>query len=171
VFSRDQLIQFLNEADDDEYLLMKIVALFGIYGGCRKCELCKMKIDDVQDYGDHLFIRLPDTKTGVDRSFMVVGQQEPALNALVYWRKYIALRPQFPDRHLNKDRLFLHFKKGKCSQSAVGIHSFGKMPKKIASFLKLEKPELYTGHSFRRTGATLQADAGTDMVNLKRFGG
>jgi len=142
VFSGDQLVQFLNEADDDEYLLVKIVSLFGIYGGCPKCELCKMKIDDVQDYGDHLFIRLPDTKTGVDRSFMVVGQQEPALNALVYWRKYIALQ------HLNKDRLFLHFKKGKCSQSAVRIHSFSKMPKKIASFLKLEKPELYTGHSF-----------------------
>lgn len=46
------------------------------------------------------------------------------------------------------------------------------MPKHIAIFLNLEEPHLYTGHSFRRTSATvLMADAGADIVTLKRHGG
>ena len=45
------------------------------------------------------------------------------------------------------------------------------MPQKIAQFLKLTNPELYTGHCFRRTSATLLIDAGGDITALKRHGG
>ncbi|KAF2905537.1 hypothetical protein ILUMI_00641 [Ignelater luminosus] len=45
------------------------------------------------------------------------------------------------------------------------------IPKKIAKYLKLEHPERYTGHCFRRTSATLLANAGGDITLIKRHGG
>ena len=40
--------------------------------------------------------------------------------------------------------------------------------KKIASFLGLTNSEMYTGHCFRRTSASLSANAGVDVSVLKR---
>ena len=45
------------------------------------------------------------------------------------------------------------------------------MPKQIADWLKLPNPHLYTGHSFRRTSATLLVDGGGAITDLKRHGG
>lgn len=45
------------------------------------------------------------------------------------------------------------------------------MPCKIANYLKLPKATTYTGHSFRRTSATLLADSGANMTTIKRHGG
>jgi integrase len=42
------------------------------------------------------------------------------------------------------------------------------MPRKIAEYLKLEHPDRYIGHCFRRTSATLLANAGADLSVLKR---
>lgn len=41
----------------------------------------------------------------------------------------------------------------------------------IEKYLHLEDVEEYTGHSFRRTSATILADAGADTLMLKRHGG
>lgn len=53
----------------------------------------------------------------------------------------------------------------------MGKNSISAVPSKIALFLKLENPEKYTGHSFRRTSATLLANTGVDVLALKRHGG
>jgi hypothetical protein len=45
------------------------------------------------------------------------------------------------------------------------------MGKDIAAFLKLPNPEQYSGHSFRRSSATILVDAGGDITALKRHGG
>lgn len=44
------------------------------------------------------------------------------------------------------------------------------MPKEIAKFLQLEDPESYTGHSLRRSSATVVADSGAGIDLLKRLG-
>ncbi|CAH1382773.1 unnamed protein product, partial [Tenebrio molitor] len=62
-------------------------------------------------------------------------------------------------------------KKNKCTRQPVGIHSFGDMPSKIATFLKLENPKQYTGHCFRRSSATVLAGHGADITTIKRHGG
>ncbi|KAG5894016.1 hypothetical protein JTB14_031016 [Gonioctena quinquepunctata] len=41
----------------------------------------------------------------------------------------------------------------------------------IREYLKLPNPELYTGHCFRRSSATILIDAGKDITSLKRHGG
>ena len=60
---------------------------------------------------------------------------------------------------------------GKCTCQVIGIHKFESIPREIASYLDLEKVEEYTTHAFRRTSATVLADAGADNLALKRHGG
>jgi hypothetical protein len=52
----------------------------------------------------------------------------------------------------------------------VGINTFGGLPSKIAKFLELPSAKEYTGHCFRRTSASLLANAGADMSVIKRHG-
>jgi integrase len=66
---------------------------------------------------------------------------------------------------------FLNYQNGKCYKQVVGINKIGEQPKIIAQYLKLPNPELFTGHCFRRTGATILADAGGDTLTVKNFGG
>lgn len=169
VFTRDQFERFFREADDKEYLHLKLVAFFGLFGACRKGELSRMKVEDITDHGSHLFIVIPVTKTGVSRSFDIVGHQNPALNALLHYRKYLSLRPDFPADNPNKDRFFIQYKEGKCCRTPIGINTFGAIPSKIAAFLNLDNPERYTGHALRRSSVTWLADAGIDKTSLKRF--
>lgn len=56
---------------------------------------------------------------------------------------------------------FVNYQKGKCTTQ----------PKLIATYLELNDAEEYTGHSFRRTSATLLANESSDMLQLKRHGG
>ena len=69
------------------------------------------------------------------------------------------------------DRLFLSYRNGKCTVQPIGIHTVAKMPRMIAEFLNIKDPELYTGHCFRRTAASLLVEGGGDLLTLKRFGG
>lgn len=66
-------------------------------------------------------------------------------------------------------------KKGKhenspLTQQPLGKNSVAKAPRQLATLLNLPRPELYTGHAFRRTHATVLADAGVSKENLKRSG-
>ena len=128
--------------------------IFGIAGACRKAELCALKFDDVQDCGDTLNVIISDTKTHKERRFSVINEGF-GVNTIDLYRRYVALRPKNSPL-----RFFLHYQKGKCSRQNVGINTFGAIPKKIATFLKLENPTSFTGHSFRRSSATLLVNAG-----------
>lgn len=135
--------------------------VIGIGGACRRGELWQLKITDLQDLGSALIVKLNDTKTKRPRSFTITD------SFYDIYKKYAALRPP----NLPETRFFLNFQNGKCTRQAVGINKFGKMPEQIASFLKLPDPKLYTGHSFRRTSATMLVNAGADLLTLKRHGG
>lgn len=139
--------------------------MLGIAGGCRREELYSMTLDDIQDTGTQLIITIPQTKTNVRRIFSVINEAE-GIKFLEIFRKYIALRP----KSLQERMLFVGYRQGKCISQRVGIHSIGGTPRKIAEYLNLEYPERYTGHCFRRTSATLLANAGADLSVLKRHG-
>lgn len=89
------------------------------------------------------------------------------MNYLDLIRKYRNMRPQ----HISHNHFFVNCRNGKCTVQRIGINSFGDMGKKLAGFLKLPEPALYTGHAFRRSSATLLADSGADISVLKRHGG
>lgn len=118
-------------------------------------------MQDVLDRGDVIVVSIPHTKTKKPRTYCVTEG---------HWidiiRKYISLRP-----NTEIERFFLFYSKNKCTRQPVGIHSFGSMPSKIATYLKLDSPKDYTGHCFRRSSATALAGNGVDLTTLKRVGG
>lgn len=71
----------------------------------------------------------------------------------------------------NDVNFFVNYNNGRCTKQNVEMNKIGNMGKQIASYLELPNPELYTGHCFRRSSATLLIDAGADTMALKRQGG
>jgi integrase len=130
---------------------------------CRRHELTNMKVEDVQDRGDVIIIKIPDTKTKKPRTSCIT---EPLwINIL---KKYKSLRPP----GIQHTRFFFKFySKNKCTVQSVGIHTFAAMPCQIVTFLKLQNPSQYTGHCFRRSSATVLAGHGADITTLKRHDG
>ncbi|XP_024876593.1 uncharacterized protein LOC112457651 [Temnothorax curvispinosus] len=161
VFTSTNISKFLNDAPDDQYLAMKVVTIMSVCGGCRCNELTNMKRSDVEIQDEVILIKVPKTKTGIQQSFVI----NKAHAATV--KTYMALRLE----SATTDRFFLRFDKGKCSVQPIGINKCSGMPKQIATYLQLENAELYSGHSFRRTSATLLVEGGGDLGEQKRHGG
>lgn len=174
VLTRQEIETFLEKAEEKEYLFLKVtiflhfficgckandkfqVALvLGICGACRKIELYNINFKDIEDRGEVLIVNIPDTKTHKQRKFTVINEGF-GINPIDLYRRYVGLRPTNAPA-----KFFLKYYHGKCSRQVVGINTFGAIPRKIAIFLKLEDPKSYTGHAFRRSSATIFANAGT----------
>lgn len=108
-----------------------------------------------------MLINIGNTKNNKPRSFTIKDEFYHVV------KKYQDLRP----KNTNLKRFFLNHKNGKCTNQVTGKNKFGKMPEQIAKYLGIPNPEEYTGHSFRRTSATLLVDGGADITTLKRHGG
>lgn len=161
VLSPEEIEKFILKAPDEKYLAVKIALIFGISGACRREELANIKLQDVQHQGEVIVVKIPDTKTKVPRTFIIDDDFCKLVKA------YESLRPS----KASSDRFFLNYQMGKCTTQVIGKNKFGAMPKQIAEYLKLPDACLYTGHSFRRTSATLLANAGADFLSVKRHGG
>lgn len=133
----------------------------GLMGACRSNELHSMNIQHIEDLGSAMLITVPNTKTKITRKFTVTD----AFYRII--KKYSDLRPS----NVTCPSFFLNYHKGKCTCQRIGINKFAGMGKQIAQFLNLSNPEMYTGHAFRRSSATLLIDAGGDITALKRHGG
>lgn len=118
-------------------------------------------MENVIKLEDALLVKIIKTKNHVPRSFTITG----ALYDICM--KYISARPA----NYKIDRFFLKYYRGFCMNQVIGINKIGSMPKDIASYLNLQDANLYTGHSFRRSSATLLVDAGADLLTLQRHGG
>lgn len=161
ILTKEQIDTFIDTAPDDSYLMIKVVLIMGVFGACRREELCQMTLDNIQDLGTSLMVTIPNTKTNVPRTFTVVGKY------MEFYHRYLALRPaKIPHK-----RLFIKYNKQKCFTQPVGINTFGKIPSVVAKFLELPDSTLYSGHCFRRTSASLLADSGADFSTIKRHGG
>lgn len=122
-----------------------------------------MSIDDVEDVGNMLIVKIPTSKTNKPRCFIIGTETRDMKNMVEIYRKYVSLRSPATAHN----RLFVSYNNGKCSVQPIGINTFGKIPSQIASYLKLLNPHEYTGHSFRRSSTTILADAGADVLELK----
>lgn len=129
-------------------------------GACRRQELYEMKFEHVTDAGSHLLVHVPHTKNKKSRSFTVTGKYYEIC------KKYMNKRPCTGNKCF-----FLNYRNQKCTVQNVGINKIGEVGKVIATFLNIEHPELYTGHCFRRSSATLLVDNRADILTLKRHGG
>lgn len=129
--------------------------------------MIKLNIDDIEDKESILIIHITKSKTNKPRTFIVTADFEGGIKPIQLYKRYLALRPS----HIGNTRFFLSYRQGKCTIQPVGIHTIGCIPSKIAIYLNLTDASLYTGHCFRRTSATLFANAGGSKENLKRHGG
>lgn len=122
--------------------------------------MTNLKFNDVTDDGNKFIVSIRDTKTYLDRQF-IIG---PLFYNKV--KQYTDLRPSD-----SPDRFFVNYAKGKCTRQVIGKNKIGETPQAIALFLGLPDPKTYTGHCFRRTSATLLCDSGASVQNLKQLGG
>ncbi|KAJ8984181.1 hypothetical protein NQ317_011090 [Molorchus minor] len=127
--------------------MIKVGLILGIAGACRTDGIVNLTVDDIEDGGSSLIVKIPNTKTKIPRIFVVTDVG----NMLELFRKYLSLR--------------------KCSSQPVGKNTMGKIPSVVASYLKLPDVACYTGHCLRRSSATLLADAGEDITTIKRHAG
>lgn len=122
--------------------------------------MVNLTVGNVKDDGIEISVYVPTTKTKVPKDYIICGEMAKII------REYIKLRPQ----NAKTDRMLMQYRKGKCVNQVMGKHSIAKIPKEIAAFLKLPEPNLYTGHSYRRSGTTIAADAGASVEDLMRLG-
>lgn len=141
--------------------------IIGLAGACRRDELRKLSINDIQDKGNVLIITISETKTYKKRIFTITNEIIENVSALQLIKNYINLRPP----HVCHQTFFINYRHGKCSSQVVGVHTFGKIPSCIAKYLQLPNANSYTGHAFRRSSASLLVEAGADILMLKNHGG
>jgi len=67
-------------------------------------------------------------------------------------------------------RMFRHYRYGKWISTPISHNILGVVGKKIAIWLKLTKPERYTGHCWRRMAVTTMAEQGASTAQMKKFG-
>lgn len=168
VFDREDVNKFMLEAPDEIYLLMKVVMVMGVAGACRCNELSEMKMDNVKITQDVILVTIPDSKNGMSRTFTVTKSDENRVCHFKIIQKYIDIRSHMAT---NNQRFFMRYQNGKCLNQPVGKNTLSSIPSKIAKFLQFENFKMYTGHSFRRTSATLLANTGVDVLAIKRHGG
>lgn len=167
VFTQDELNKFLLEAPSNiEFLLVKSVFVVGIHGALRVSEICNLTFDDITKQDDTFSVRIKYSKTdpaGLGHSFLISKTDGSPTCPYTIFEEYLA---KFP---LKTGRLWRKFKNDETpSNSPIGVNTLAQYPKQIAKFLKLEGE--YSGHSFRRTSATVLADNGCSTLQLKQHG-
>jgi integrase len=81
--------------------ILQAVTIFGVCGGCRRQELCDVKVQHVKDEGAVIVVRIPDTKSHVSRAFTILSDGN-GFNPIDLIRQYMKLRPS----HTKIDRFF-----------------------------------------------------------------
>lgn len=166
VLTADQVAKFILEAPDEKWLLTKIILIFGIFGACRRDDLTRLTLEDVEDNGRFLVVFLRDGKNHKSRSFTITKEKCP-FDPCSFYRKYINLRPA----NMNSRRLLIAYRNGRCYAQHAGCHTISGTTKHIAEYLNLDNPEEYTGHGLRRSSASMLVEGGGDLLTLKRHGG
>lgn len=96
IFTQKEIDRFIIEAPDEQYLMLKVAVIMGVFGACRREELCQMTVNDIKDLGTILMVTIPDSKTRVPRTFTIIGAY------INLYHKYVALRPS----KINHQRFF-----------------------------------------------------------------
>jgi integrase len=160
VLSSNDIENFVNKTD--ESVLIKCILLIGVYGLLRISELTDLLFDDVTKKGSCYSFLIRKSKTDQkSKGFYFIVDRD------IHWiEKYINMF-SLQDR---KGRFFRKIIGDRGTKTPLGKNWIGKVPFKIASALSLNDPHLFTGHCFRRSGATILVDNGADKLILKRAG-
>lgn len=119
-----------------------------------------MRLEDIEDHGSVIMIKITNSK--YPRTFTITNNPRSPIDFLGLFRKYLSLRP----KNVETSRFFLQYISGKCSSFVVGVNTFGKVPGRIAAYLKIADYKLYTGHCFKRTAMLLSKSFDGALMSL-----
>jgi integrase len=161
---------FINSETKEGHLVIKLVIIFCYYGALRMSECCAILRSDVKLTPKGLMVKIIRKKTdkaALGQTFVVPSVTTAPNNPLSLFKEYMSLT-----ENTTHPRLFLTYstKTKRFINSPIGKNMMATYPKLVAEFLMLDKPESYTGHSLRATSATVLADGGSSMENIKRHG-
>lgn len=90
VLTETQIKKFIEEAPDQSFLLLKVISalikifsvkynkilfqtilIMGIYGACRRNELLNLTVNDIEDKGSVVIVKIEDSKTHSQRTFVI----------------------------------------------------------------------------------------------------
>lgn len=142
-----------------------MIIILGISGAMRCNEIFELKLENVIDKGSHIKVSVKDTKNYVDREFIIISSDRADYAGII--RKFTELRPS----NRTDPRYLTAYNNGKCTNLAAGIHKVRSTPSIVAKYLGLNDPKMYTGHSCRRSSATMFADTEANIGQLKQLGG
>jgi len=131
----------------------------------------QIKTTDIEKVNEGFMIKTVRTKTTnkpIRFLLPAIVQNSTVSPAGIFGKYYGIVCPWLASR--NVLRIWPRPTKSGFSIQMRGVNHIGLVAKKIATFLVLD-PSSYTGHSFRRSSATSDADGGISLINLKRFGG
>ena len=113
-------------------------------------------------------IRKKTDKAELGTTFVVPNLSNENCNSVELYKDYLIMR-----KRVEHPRLFVTWDKKKqiFKNNPIGKNTMATFPKMAAEFLKLDNPKSYTGHSLRASSATVLADSGVSLENLKRHGG
>ena len=147
---------------------MKTAVVLGVCGGLRVSEIAALTFDDICFENGYFKVIVRRSKTdqaGVGHQFYV----SPSANKS---RCFCDLIQRYINSFTDKQKTDRFFRKlganGKATDRPIGVNTIGKYPKMVADALGLIGN--FTGHCFRRSSATIAADAGADLLALKRHG-
>jgi integrase len=161
VLSRADIDTFLLIPSDDDLIVHKCVLIVGVHGLLRISELTDLTFKDVSKKDNLYSIYVAKSKTDIAKKgfvFYVSGTDV----------KYIDDYLSCFDKINATSRFFCKLQNGKGTARCIGKNTIGK--KLIAQKLKICDPQLFTGHCFRRSGATILSDSGASKLTLKRAG-
>lgn len=177
-FTKEEVEKILSAPNDEVSLLQKAALILGLHGCLRRAEIRQLRFEHLTYTEDGeqaaVIVKVFRRKQSGPKklsTFAVVGKV--AVDILV---SYIACFAE-PDRTGALFRKLLppaqDSPRPRGSKQVLGINSLGAIPYQLALRLGLapEVAKKYTSHSFRRTGATLLAEAGCTVLQLKEAGG
>lgn len=124
-------------------------------------EFTNINTTDIEYSSNQCIVTIRDSKTTYPRTFVIA----PPWYDMV--KQYAGLRPS----DMTTDRFFIVYQKGKCHRQVIGKNKISETPSTIAQYLNLSDTQNYTGHSFRRSAATILSNSGANLVAVKSLGG
>lgn len=113
--------------------------MFSLNGAHSGHRLVSIKVEHIKEYENYFWVVIPNAE--IKQSFTITG------SFFTIVKRYAALRPKMTVTN----RFFLHYNEGKCLTTPMGHNQFYKMPRRIAQYLNLPKPEQYGGNNVHMT--------------------
>ena len=176
-FLKKEISEFISNAYRSSSLFLQAaIAIVGIYGCMRKCELHGLKRSSISvsfEDGEEIIIGELFRRKDIGRPTSVKFAITDAFSVGLI-RKFIQMHDDAiaDGKATIESPLFRKIDNNwNLSKCVIGVNTISKVPYMIAQFLKLPDPECYTGHSFRRTSACVLANEGGTLLEVQALGG